>query len=123
MYYHPTAQAFQEKRETYLFQRDARPNFARTVGTKFPSLEKNLPSLRIKICNLGIFTPTACSKNDHRINFSHPRISPALALFPQALSRNPPSSNTHTSGHPPKVRSCSPYFPINSHPHSPSSHS
>lgn len=123
MYYHPTTQAFQENRQTYLFQRKACLNFARIVETKFPSLEKNLPSLRIKVRNLEIFTPTACSKNDHHIIFLHSHISPALAPFPQALSRNPPSSNTHTSGHPPKVRSCSPYFPINSHPHSPSSHS
>lgn len=122
MYYHPTTQAFQENRQTYLFQREACPNFARIVGTKFPSLEKKLPSLRIKVRNLGIFTPTACNKNDYRIIFLHSRISPALAPFPQALSRNPPSSNTHTSGHPPKARSCSPYFPIKSHPHSPNSH-
>jgi hypothetical protein len=66
MYYHPITQAFQENRQTYLFQREARPNFARIVETKFPSLGKNLPSLRIKVRNLGIFTPTACSKNDHR---------------------------------------------------------
>jgi len=66
MYYNPTTQTFQENRQTYLFQREARPNFARTVGTKFPSLGKNLPSLGIKVRNLGIFTPTACSKNDHR---------------------------------------------------------
>ena len=103
------------KRQTYLFQREACPNFSRTVGTKFPTLGKNLPRLGIKIRNLGIFTPTAWSKNDHRINVLRSCTLPALAPLPQTLLRYPPLHKFHKSGHNPKPLHHFPYLPIHLH--------
>ena len=99
------------------------PTLPEPLGQNFQALKKTSQALELKSATLDFLHQPLATKTITAPNFY------AHAPRPRSLrSRKHSPAIRHQAmliqvDIPPKVRSCSPYFPLNSHPHSPSSHS